>query len=199
MLNLCHQWQLAQYCISQVRSPDWFSGPGEDVFGESPGCLRRYNCGPAALLSPKPDSWSFEEVLKSAQSKHQPQWRFTWTLCRWVRSGDSTRKLLNFAGFSSQSTLILWKILGILEGRRADRLDLHLLSKRLTPKNKVGKVLGMWYGCRSMYLLHCGDRYIRSSPGLLYASDLCYGGRGEPSCPCSPLQKAVQYIYIYII
>ncbi|CAK9056190.1 Phenolphthiocerol/phthiocerol polyketide synthase subunit C ((Phenol)carboxyphthiodiolenone synthase subunit C) (Beta-ketoacyl-acyl-carrier-protein synthase I) (Phthiocerol synthesis polyketide synthase type I PpsC) [Durusdinium trenchii] len=36
--------------------------PGEDVFGESPGCLRRYNCGPAALLSPKPDSWSFEEA-----------------------------------------------------------------------------------------------------------------------------------------
>eukprot|EP00438_Fugacium_kawagutii_P013946 Skav203412 [mRNA] locus=scaffold1743:246905:256066:- [translate_table: standard] len=38
-------------------------GPGDDVFGESPGCLRRYNCGPAALLSPKPSSWSFEEAL----------------------------------------------------------------------------------------------------------------------------------------
>ena len=38
------------------------TGAGDDVFGESPGCLRRYNCGPAALLSPKPPSWSFEEA-----------------------------------------------------------------------------------------------------------------------------------------
>ncbi|CAJ1440834.1 unnamed protein product, partial [Effrenium voratum] len=35
---------------------------GDDVFGESPGCLRTYNSGKAALLSPKPRSWSFEEA-----------------------------------------------------------------------------------------------------------------------------------------
>ncbi|CAE8615450.1 unnamed protein product [Polarella glacialis] len=34
----------------------------QDVFGESPGCLSTYNSGPAALLTPKPESWSFEEA-----------------------------------------------------------------------------------------------------------------------------------------
>ena len=36
--------------------------PGDDVFGESPGCLRTYNTGPAALLTPKPYTWSYEEA-----------------------------------------------------------------------------------------------------------------------------------------
>ncbi|CAE7460662.1 ppsC, partial [Symbiodinium sp. KB8] len=35
---------------------------GDDVFGESPGCLKVYNAGPGALLTPKPTSWSFEEA-----------------------------------------------------------------------------------------------------------------------------------------
>jgi hypothetical protein len=34
--------------------------PGEDVFGESPGCLQYYNVGPAPLLTQKPEQWSFE-------------------------------------------------------------------------------------------------------------------------------------------
>ena len=40
----------------------FFSGRGDDVFGESPGCLKVYNAGPGALLTPKPTSWSFEEA-----------------------------------------------------------------------------------------------------------------------------------------
>ena len=34
----------------------------EDVFGESPGCLSTYNTSSAALLSPKPPSWTYEEA-----------------------------------------------------------------------------------------------------------------------------------------
>ena len=34
----------------------------EDVFGESPGCLSTYNTSSAALLSPKPASWTYEEA-----------------------------------------------------------------------------------------------------------------------------------------
>eukprot|EP00439_Symbiodinium_sp_Y106_P081712 s190_g20.t2 len=35
---------------------------GQDVFGESPGCLKTYNVGPGALLTMKPKTWSFEEA-----------------------------------------------------------------------------------------------------------------------------------------
>ncbi|CAE7183438.1 pikAI, partial [Symbiodinium microadriaticum] len=34
----------------------------EDIFGESPGCLSTYNTSSAALLSPKPTSWTYEEA-----------------------------------------------------------------------------------------------------------------------------------------
>jgi acyl transferase domain-containing protein/NADPH:quinone reductase-like Zn-dependent oxidoreductase/acyl carrier protein len=34
--------------------------PGDDVFGESPGCLGAYNTGSAPLLTLKPKSWSYE-------------------------------------------------------------------------------------------------------------------------------------------
>ena len=51
------------------------TGAGDDVFGESPGCLRRYNCGPAALLSPKPASWSFEEAQQGTQGSTGGLWR----------------------------------------------------------------------------------------------------------------------------
>ena len=50
------------------------TGAGDDVFGESPGCLRRYNCGPAALLSPKPPSWSFEEAHGRAHGAVRGLW-----------------------------------------------------------------------------------------------------------------------------
>merc|ERR1719230_262573 len=36
--------------------------PGEDIFGECPGCLSTYHTGPASLLTQKPPSWSFEEA-----------------------------------------------------------------------------------------------------------------------------------------
>ncbi|CAE8625694.1 unnamed protein product [Polarella glacialis] len=36
--------------------------PGEDIFGEAPGCLSTYHLAPAPLLTQKPPSWSFEEA-----------------------------------------------------------------------------------------------------------------------------------------
>ena len=45
-----------------------FPGRGDDVFGESPGCLKVYNAGPGALLTPKPPSWSFEEAPEGESS-----------------------------------------------------------------------------------------------------------------------------------
>jgi len=36
--------------------------PAEDVFGEAPGCLSTYSLAPAALLTQKPPTWSFEEA-----------------------------------------------------------------------------------------------------------------------------------------
>eukprot|EP00933_Yihiella_yeosuensis_P033453 TRINITY_DN27154_c0_g1_i1.p1 TRINITY_DN27154_c0_g1~~TRINITY_DN27154_c0_g1_i1.p1 ORF type:complete len:1548 (+),score=394.66 TRINITY_DN27154_c0_g1_i1:542-4645(+) len=36
--------------------------PGEDIFGEAPGCLSTYCLAPAPLLTQKPQSWSFEEA-----------------------------------------------------------------------------------------------------------------------------------------
>ena len=44
----------------------------EDIFGESPGCLSTYNTSSAALLSPKPTSWTYEEAgLRCLKSKMQ--------------------------------------------------------------------------------------------------------------------------------
>eukprot|EP00931_Biecheleriopsis_adriatica_P048348 TRINITY_DN27935_c0_g1_i1.p1 TRINITY_DN27935_c0_g1~~TRINITY_DN27935_c0_g1_i1.p1 ORF type:complete len:5156 (-),score=1260.04 TRINITY_DN27935_c0_g1_i1:82-15549(-) len=36
--------------------------PGEDIFGEAPGCLSTYCLAPAALLTQKPTTWSYEEA-----------------------------------------------------------------------------------------------------------------------------------------
>ncbi|CAE8655636.1 unnamed protein product [Polarella glacialis] len=36
--------------------------PGEDVFGEAPGCLSTYALAPAPLLAQKPKTWTFEEA-----------------------------------------------------------------------------------------------------------------------------------------
>ncbi len=52
-------------CPMSPFSPLKTQGRGDDIFGESPGCLRRYNCAKASLLSPKPLSWSFEEARLS--------------------------------------------------------------------------------------------------------------------------------------
>ena len=41
----------------------------EDVFGESPGCLSTYNTSSAALLSPKPTSWTYEEARSDARAR----------------------------------------------------------------------------------------------------------------------------------
>ena len=53
---------MCRYVYGHMSTELHYPGFGQDVFGESPGCLKTYNVGPGALLTMKPKTWSFEEA-----------------------------------------------------------------------------------------------------------------------------------------
>ena len=45
---------MCRYVYGHMSTELHYPGFGQDVFGESPGCLKTYNVGPGALLTMKP-------------------------------------------------------------------------------------------------------------------------------------------------
>ena len=54
--------RLLKFTFASCRRDQRLAGCAEDAFGASPGCSKAYNTGPASLLMPKPQHWSFAQV-----------------------------------------------------------------------------------------------------------------------------------------